>query len=1272
MRIRRRIVSFLLALVMLAALLPVGSTAVLASGADAALTHFNVQIVGGTAVFVGKTDAFDGTAQSDDVLTVTLTPQTGRELKYWRSVNGQTIPGESFRMVVRADDVIWPVFTDTESSPFGPWECVDDSHDCEAPCLYRRVNTLGDVEYKWVLRNYGIHSYTYVDYDETQHKLICTNCDHVELEDHWWSSETVIREATHTQEGVLRRTCSDCGREVDTPIPTTTEHTYDGSWEIITPSVNGQPGVRRRTCTQCGQVQDFWYIKADWEQYYQDNRIVFTANYNSQWGDHKEGHYSFVNNDGNRTYVYGTSWAYENNERVVGFMWIDDPDELGRRPIYHAKRMVSGWGYGWALIGYADTFEEYIDYIDYLYMDQSEVSNASALFNMFRTYEEMYNEANLPASGSSDFFEGREYWNREDDSVIHRGLTYDNGLDIPVRVYTSTTGKTMYLDPETNTCLYYSDSGSRMYYHINSMTELVSDEGYEAMTEAEQAEVVKYSDLQKRICYDTENTTRSLWLEYLQRPTPTNFRVIVDGNNAEQYADQPGFDDPRSYRNNYAGSSVAVYHCTSDYAGGAYYYHGYNLHDFGIARVLQEPQNWYSNQNFSLDLKHAEPEGWEFLRWEKYNWQTGQWEEFTEVNAEGTPCLNYTEVNEDKTAFTVDHRLTDVTLVRARFREVPVENVHVTVTGGTFNRVTSDNVYYFDAEGDVPVGSWIYLIEDWDAAPAGKQFDHWTMRVSGVESEITYQSYRGYDCVQVTADTEFIPQYTDMEYGVYAWAENGTVYMDDEEYWGGAYTVGKELTFTTVGKEDYPIFLGWYELGMKGGKEEDFGEAAADTLLTTETTLHYTVTGEAQLVARWSDGTTEEEKSVLVTVDGGFATFTQWPADSANGFDSLLFYEPQYIELIDDPSDDARIGGWTIAYTDNEGTAHSDEIGVNFETGTQTDDVSIRFADYYGEDRTVTVTGNPVDPCADDAHVWSDYLYDEEEHWKVCTVCGTEQEHQDHAWDEGRVTRPTETETGMETHRCTVCEYERLEDLYGVFLRQAEGGTAAASVEYARAGEIVTLTATPAGEHVFGGWTVLQGGVEITDNAFTMPEKNVILQPIWRLNQYTLTFVTGTQQTLDPLTKAPGAAITLPTPIQADHRFVGWYRDENFWNPFNETVMPAEDLTLYAKWAVNDIVIQDTNIFVESTQEGYAFAVPVSVPSEEAVQTFQVMIGVYSADGRFLYARFAVVTYSSDPKSAVAELSLEQFETGAYLQIFVLQNGTWRPLADSKELELKP
>ena len=71
---------------------------------------------------------------------------------------------------------------------------------------------------------------------------------------------------------------------------------------------------------------------------------------------------------------------------------------------------------------------------------------------------------------------------------------------------------------------------------------------------------------------------------------------------------------------------------------------------------------------------------------------------------------------------------------------------------------------------------------------------------------------------------------------------------------------------------------------------------------------------------------------------------------------------------------------------------------------------------------------------------------------------------------------------------------------YTITVHGSAGGTATADKTAAAAGEIITLTATPASGYHFDGWNIVSGSVTIQNNQFTMPAENVEIQAVFDRN----------------------------------------------------------------------------------------------------------------------------------------------------------------------------
>lgn len=136
--------------------------------------------------------------------------------------------------------------------------------------------------------------------------------------------------------------------------------------------------------------------------------------------------------------------------------------------------------------------------------------------------------------------------------------------------------------------------------------------------------------------------------------------------------------------------------------------------------------------------------------------------------------------------------------------------------------------------------------------------------------------------------------------------------------------------------------------------------------------------------------------------------------------------------------------------------------------------------------------------------------------------------------------------------------------------------------------------------HTFTGWNP-------TVDA-TVPAHDVTYTAQFSVNQYTITFNTDGGTEIAPITQDYGTSITKPEdPTKEGYTFTGW-------NAEIPEIMPAENLTIKATWAINAYkltYILDGNIYkeytldykstitpeVEPTKEGYTFSGWSEIPS---------------------------------------------------------------------------
>ena len=97
--------------------------------------------------------------------------------------------------------------------------------------------------------------------------------------------------------------------------------------------------------------------------------------------------------------------------------------------------------------------------------------------------------------------------------------------------------------------------------------------------------------------------------------------------------------------------------------------------------------------------------------------------------------------------------------------------------------------------------------------------------------------------------------------------------------------------------------------------------------------------------------------------------------------------------------------------------------------------------------------------------------------------------------------------------------------------------------------------------HTQVGWATTDGGEKVYgfDDVYTKNEA-LTLYPVWNTNKYTITFDTNGGSEIAPITQDYGTAITAPAdPTREGYTFIGW--DMGI-----PTTMPAENITLKAKW----------------------------------------------------------------------------------------------------------
>lgn len=154
----------------------------------------------------------------------------------------------------------------------------------------------------------------------------------------------------------------------------------------------------------------------------------------------------------------------------------------------------------------------------------------------------------------------------------------------------------------------------------------------------------------------------------------------------------------------------------------------------------------------------------------------------------------------------------------------------------------------------------------------------------------------------------------------------------------------------------------------------------------------------------------------------------------------------------------------------------------------------------------------------------------------------------------------------------------------------------------------------------------------------TMPANDVSIYATYTINRYTINFDSQDGTNVNSITQDYDTVVVAPAePTKYGHTFGGWFSDDTLLNAYTFSTMPAEDLTLYAKWNVNvhllKVIDEDGSVLLSSNidygsdlslvqfptplKEGYTFdgwdiECPVAMPNEDLTLQVTYRINQYT------------------------------------------------------------
>ena len=210
--------------------------------------------------------------------------------------------------------------------------------------------------------------------------------------------------------------------------------------------------------------------------------------------------------------------------------------------------------------------------------------------------------------------------------------------------------------------------------------------------------------------------------------------------------------------------------------------------------------------------------------------------------------------------------------------------------------------------------------------------------------------------------------------------------------------------------------------------------------------------------------------------------------------------------------------------------------------------------------------------------------------------------------------------------------YVRITGAWDVTYQPGENGDGNAVTDIKFYNDILTLRGklfTRTG-YTQTGWATVDGGEKVYgfEDVYTQ-NAALTLYPVWNTNKYTITFDTNGGSAIAPITQDYGTAITAPAnPTRKGYTFIGW-------DKAIPATMPAENVTITAKWEINQYTItfdtaggstvapitQDYGTAITApanpTKEGYTFigwdkAIPATMPAENVTITAKCKVNSYA------------------------------------------------------------
>ena len=164
-------------------------------------------------------------------------------------------------------------------------------------------------------------------------------------------------------------------------------------------------------------------------------------------------------------------------------------------------------------------------------------------------------------------------------------------------------------------------------------------------------------------------------------------------------------------------------------------------------------------------------------------------------------------------------------------------------------------------------------------------------------------------------------------------------------------------------------------------------------------------------------------------------------------------------------------------------------------------------------------------------------------------------------------------------------------------------GEETSTVDYDITKDSISLPAVSKTGHDFLGWYELDAETEFVYSK-GVTAGDIDLYSKFSVNQYTITFESNGGSSVPAITQDYSTSVSKPNdPMRDGYTFAYWCSDESLQTEYQFSTMPADNITLYAKWTVNSYTLTISYVYEDNSQAYLQHIETLAYGSEYSVES---------------------------------------------------------------------